>query len=209
MSYEFSDADVCIILSPCGLERFNAMVEDLDPGVRDEVLDILGSADIEEAEDREGNVMWLLRGTSWDTVSDAGVRHIHDFLFDFDNSEHLLYMATEAEETYGDNDIEVGSLVSNLDPTFIRRISVWEAGIVTPAEPAAKSKEPEKFAQVWWTLDDLLGEQWRHNLTGPYPGDENGARLVLEDHEERIKEAMIAAGWGAINEILSELVSEE
>ena len=52
MSYEFSNADVCIILSPCGLERFNAMVEDLDPGVREEVLDILGSADIEEAEDR-------------------------------------------------------------------------------------------------------------------------------------------------------------
>lgn len=70
-------------------------------------------------------------------------------------------------------------------------------------------KEPEKFAQVWWTLDDLLGEQWRHNLTGPYPEDENGARLVLEDHEERIREAMIAAGWGAINEILCELVSEE
>lgn len=208
MSYELSDADVCIILSPCGLERFDTMLEDLGPDAREEVFDILGSADIEEAEDRGGNVMWLLRGVSWDTVSDDGVRCIHDFLFDSDNREHLLYMATGAEETYGDNDIDVGSLVSNLDPTFIRRISVWEAGIVTPAEPAAKPKEPEKFAQVWWTLDDLLGEQWRHNFTGPYPGDENGARLVLEGHEERIREAMIAAGWDAINEILSELVSE-
>lgn len=37
MSYDFADADVCIILSPCGLERFNTMVEDLDPDAREEV----------------------------------------------------------------------------------------------------------------------------------------------------------------------------
>lgn len=30
MSYEFSNADVCIILSRCGLERFNAIIKRID-----------------------------------------------------------------------------------------------------------------------------------------------------------------------------------
>lgn len=209
MSYEFSNADVCIILSPCGLERFNAMVEDLDPGVREEVLDILGSADIEEAEDREGNVMWLLRDTSWGATWVDGESDIHDFLYAQDNRDHVLYMATSIDGEYGVDDIDVGNLESSFYPAIVKHIGVNDFGMKPRDDGDLKPKEPEKFAQVWWTLDDLLGEQWRHNLTGPYPEDENGARLVLEDHEERIREAMIAAGWDAINEILSELVSEE
>lgn len=123
MSYEFSNADVCIILSPCGLERFNAMVEDLDPGVRDEVLDILGSADVEEAEDREGNVMWLLRGTSWDTAY-SGVSEVHDFLYDYDNREYAIYMVASIEEEYGVDDIDVGDLDSSFYPAIVKRIDV-------------------------------------------------------------------------------------
>lgn len=123
MSYEFSNADVCIILSPCGLERFNAMVEDLDPGVREEVLDILASADIEEAEDREGNVMWLLRGTSWDTAY-SGVSEVHDFLYDYDNREYVIYMVASIEEEYGVDDIDVGNLDSSFYPAIVKRIDV-------------------------------------------------------------------------------------
>lgn len=63
MSYEFSNADVCIILSPCGLERFNTMVEDLNPGVREEVLDIL--LDIGEELHR---VMWR---AGWEFIDAA------------------------------------------------------------------------------------------------------------------------------------------
>lgn len=124
MSYEFSNADVCIILSPCGLERFNAMVEDLDPGVREEVLDILDSADIEEAEDREGNVMWLLRGTSWDATWVDGESDIHDFLYAQDNRDHVLYMVASIEEEYGVDDIDVGNLDSSFYPTIVKRIDV-------------------------------------------------------------------------------------
>lgn len=119
------DADVCIVLSPCGLERFDNMLEALDHATRKEVLDILEDAEVEEAADRDDNVMWLMRGVSWNTFQSAGVRVVHNFLTEWDNLNHVLYMATGAAEEYGEDDIDVGYLTSNFDPTFAKRIVVW------------------------------------------------------------------------------------
>lgn len=122
MCCQLDDADVCIILSPCGLERFNNMLEALDHDTRKEVLDIFKDA---EVADRNGNVMWLMRGVSWNTFQSAGVRVIHNFLTERDNRSHVLYMATGAAEEYGEDDIDMGYLTSDFDPTFARRIVVW------------------------------------------------------------------------------------
>ena len=122
MGCHLSDADVCIILSPCGLERFNNMLEALDHDTRKEVLDIFEAA---EVADRKDNVMWLIRGVSWNMFQSAGVRVVHDFLTERDNRSHVLYMATGAAEEYGEDDIDMGYLTSDFDPTFARRIVVW------------------------------------------------------------------------------------
>lgn len=126
MCCHLSDADVCIVLSPCcGLERFNNRLEALDHDTRKEVLDILEAAEVGEVADRNGNVMWLMRGVSWNTFQSAGVRVIHNFLTERDNRSHVLYMATGAAEEYGEDDIDVGYLTSDFDPTFAKRIVVW------------------------------------------------------------------------------------
>lgn len=120
-----NDADVCIILSPCGLERFDNMLEALDHDTRQEVLDIFEDAEVEEVSDRKDNVMWLMRGVSWNMFQSEGVRVIHNFLTERDNRNHVLYMATGAAEEYGEDDIDVGYLTSDFDPTFAKRIVVW------------------------------------------------------------------------------------
>lgn len=125
MCCHLDDADVCIILSPCGLERFDNILESLDHDTRKEVLDILEDAEVEEVADRDDNVMWLMRGVSWNTFQSVGVRVVHNFLTEWDNRSHVCYMATGAAEEYGEDDIDVGYLTSNFDPTFAKRIVVW------------------------------------------------------------------------------------
>lgn len=63
------------------------------------------------------------------------------------------------------------------------------------------ANEPsEKFALVYWTVDDIYEEADAHGIEI----NEEEAKALIDEIEESLKEEMIKAGWHLISEVLKD-----
>lgn len=65
--------------------------------------------------------------------------------------------------------------------------------------------EGKKYAEIAWRAEDILSEAESMGINLSI----EEAETILEDKEDVIKEAMLDAGWMAINTILSDMSYED
>lgn len=66
-------------------------------------------------------------------------------------------------------------------------------------------EEDKKYAEIAWRAEDILSEAESMGINLSI----EEAETILEDTEDVIKEAMLEAGWMAINTILSDMSYED